>query len=473
MRKTKIVCTIGPASEDIERLRQLTAAGMDVARLNFSHGSHEEHAARIARIRTVEAEFGRPIAILLDTKGPEIRIGTFADKMITLNAGDAFTLTTEPVVGSSSIVSVNYAGLPATVVPRDRLLLDDGLLELEVKSVAGSSVECRVMVGGQLGDHKRLSLPGKKLNLPALSDADRSDLIFGIEYGVDLIAASFIRNASDVAEIKQFLAANGSGIPVIAKIESRDGIENLDSILRAADGLMVARGDMGVELPAEDVPIIQKQMIHKSRKAGKPVITATQMLDSMTRNPHPTRAEVSDVANAVFDGTDAVMLSGETAQGKYPVQSVRTMARIAERTETALQFSEAVTYRAIGAASSVTDAIGHATVQIAAEVNAAAIITSTVSGWTARMVSKHRPRTKIVAVTPDERTARFLNLLWGVFPVVGEDIKTTDQMINIATARSLQAGLVYPGDTVVITAGVPVGVAGTTNLIKVHEIEKA
>ncbi|HOB43109.1 MAG: pyruvate kinase [Bacillota bacterium] len=470
MRKTKIVCTIGPASDDLDTLRSLANAGMDVARLNFSHGVHEEHAERIRRIRAVAAECGKNIPIMLDTKGPELRIGAFESGSITLAPGDTFIITTQPLLGNSEIVSVNYPGLPILVSQGDKILLDDGQLEMEVRSVKGPAVECEVIVGGVLSDRKRLSVPGRRIDLPTLSSEDKMDLAFGIEHGIDIIAASFIRTASSVQEIKSFTESRGVSLPVIAKIESREGIENINSILRSADGLMVARGDLGVELPAEDVPIIQKQLIQKCRRAGKPVITATQMLDSMIRNPHPTRAEVSDVANAVLDGTDAVMLSGETASGKYPVESVRTMARVVERTETAGHFAEAPVQRGGSAAITATDAIGHATVQIATELKAAAIITSTKSGWTARMIAKHRPKTPIVAVATDEQTARILNLVWGVYPVQGHDIATTDEMISTAVAKAQEAGFVREGDTVIITAGVPVGMSGTTNLIKVHEI---
>lgn len=472
MRKTKIVCTIGPTSQDPAIMRRLVAAGLDVARLNFSHGIHEEHAARIRTIREIGAETGEHIPIMLDTRGPELRVGEFANGAVQLEAGQAFTLTSRKVTGSASEVSVNYDGFPKVISVGDRVQLDDGLLEMDVTAIRGQDVECRVLAGGMLSDRKRVAVPGHDLDLPSLSDEDREDLLFGIEQGVDLIAASFIRNADDMRSMKTFLAEHGCTTPVIAKIESREGIENLDSILRLADGLMVARGDLGVEMPAEDVPIIQKQIIQKCRRAGKPVITATQMLDSMTRNPHPTRAEVSDVANAVFDGTDAVMLSGETANGKYPVESVSTMARIAERTEMALPYQDAARQRLSTASPSVTDAIGHATVQIAAELKAAAIITATRSGWTARLISKHRPITRIVAVAPDAQTARMLNLLWGVTPIVGEQIVTTDDLINVAVSKAKESGIVGIGDTVVITAGLPVGVTGTTNLIKVHEVRQ-
>lgn len=470
MRKTKIVCTIGPTSDDLDTLRNLVKAGMDVARLNFSHGVHEEHAERIRNIRLVAQEYEKHIPIMLDTKGPELRIGAFESGSITLTPGELFTITTEPVLGNSGVVSVNYPGMPILVSPGDEILLDDGQLEMVVRSVKGPAVECEVIVGGILSDRKRVSIPGRQVDLPTLSSEDKKDLAFGIEHGIDIIAASFIRTASSVQEIKSFIESRGASLPVIAKIESREGIENIGSILRFADGLMVARGDLGVELPAEDVPIIQKQLIQKCRRVGKPVITATQMLDSMIRNPHPTRAEVSDVANAVLDGTDAVMLSGETASGMYPVESVSTMARVVIRTETAGHFTDVQAQRGGSGSTTATDAIGYATVQIATELRAAAIITSTKSGWTARMIAKHRPKTPIVAVATDEQTARILNLVWGVYPVQGHDIATTDEMITTAVTKAQEAGFVRKGDTVVITAGVPVGMSGTTNLIKVHEV---
>ncbi len=469
MRKTKIVCTIGPASSDREMLRNLIRAGMDVARLNFSHGTHDEHLVRLKAIRAAAELEGKHIAIMLDTKGPEIRIGTFANGPITLSAGDVFTLTTKAVAGTAEHVSVTYLGLPQDVRSGDRLLLDDGLLELRVESTTDSEVRCRVVVGGPLSNRKGLNVPGKRVNLPPISPQDEADLRFGVANEVDLIAASFMRTAADVIAIRKFLESCGGNIPIIAKIENKEGVDNLDAILKVADGFMVARGDMGVEFPAEEVPLIQKQMIHKGNAAGKPVITATQMLDSMIRNPRPTRAEASDVANAVFDGTDAIMLSGETASGKYPLESVVTMARIATRTEQALAYNSDHGH-SYQANATVTDAISHATVQAASQLTAAAIITSTQSGWTARMVAKYRPKAPVIAVTTKEATARRLNLLWGVYPVLGETIATTDEMMDEAVKRSLAAGLIKNGDLVVITAGVPVGVPGTTNLIKVHVV---
>ena len=465
MRKTKIVCTIGPTSEDPEILRKLIRSGLDVARLNFSHSNHEEHKQRIATIRAIAREEGKHIAIMLDTKGPEIRIGTFDNGPINLVAGERFTLTTEAVSGNEERVSVSYQGLSTDVVSGDRLLLDDGLLELTVEAVSGPDIHCRVVVGGPLSNRKGVNIPGKRVNLPTISKQDEADLRFGVEHEVDFIAASFMRTSGDVHDIRKFLERQGASIPIIAKIENKEGIDNLDAILKVTDGLMVARGDMGVEFPAEEVPIIQKKMIEKCNLAGKPVITATQMLDSMIRNPRPTRAEASDVANAIFDGTDAIMLSGETASGKYPVESVQTMARIATRTEQALP---PVDRQNTG--STTTDAISHATVHAANELQATAILTSTQSGWTARMVSKYRPKAPIVAVTTDEQTARRLNLLWGVYPVLGEMITSTDELMENATRRALQEGYIKNGDLVVITAGVPVGVPGTTNLLKVHVV---
>ncbi|KAF0194588.1 MAG: pyk [Bacillota bacterium] len=470
MRKTKIVCTIGPTSESIEMLRELIRAGLDVARLNFSHGTHAEHLERINSIRQVAAEEGKHIAIMLDTKGPEIRIGTFATGSTTLEPGDPFTLTTEKILGTRDRVTVTYEGLPQDVLPGDRLLLDDGLIEIKVEQVVGSEIHCRTVVGGVVSNRKGINVPGKRVNLPAISVQDEADLKFGVDHNVDFIAASFMRSAADVFAIRKMLEKFGATIPIIAKIENKEGVDNLDSILKVVDGLMVARGDMGVEFPAEEVPIIQKQMIQKCNATGKPVITATQMLDSMIRNPRPTRAEASDVANAIYDGTDAIMLSGETANGKYPLESVQLMARIAERTERALPYEEYRTHRFVSPSPTVTNAISHATVQAAAELCAAAIVTSTQSGWTARMVSKYRPNAPIVAVTTDAQAARRLNLVWGVYPVMGEHISTTDEMMEVAVLRSLQAGYIKNGDLVVITAGIPVGVPGTTNLLKVHVV---
>ena len=470
MRKTKIVCTIGPASDDPEILRQIIRAGMDVARLNFSHGTHEDHATRISLIRQLAAEERKHIALMLDTKGPEIRIGTFVNGSVLLAGGDEFTLTVSPIEGTDKRVSVTYANLAQDIEVGDRLLLDDGLIEMSVIAIEGPDITCRVVVGGVLSNRKGINIPSRRVNLPTISAQDEADLRFGIEQGVDYVAASFMRNSTDVHEIRKFLEKNGAEIPIIAKIENKEGIDNLDAILKFSDGLMVARGDMGVEFPAEEVPIIQKRMIEKCNRVGKPVITATQMLDSMIRNPRPTRAEASDIANAIFDGSDAIMLSGETASGKYPVESVLTMARIAERSEKALACENKRRLRADGTVSTTTDAISHATVQVANELGAAAIVTSTQSGSTARMVSKYRPQAPVVAVTTQAEIARRMSLFWGVHPIIGDVVNNTDELMDNAVKRSLEEGYIKNGDLVVITAGVPVGVPGTTNLLRVHVV---
>ncbi len=468
MRRTKIVCTIGPASESPEQLKKLILAGMNVARLNFSHGDYEEHGKRIENIRKVSHELGRNVAILLDTKGPEIRIKKFSEGKIQLNEGDFFTLTTEDIMGDNTKVSVTYEGLPQDVKAGDKILIDDGLIELKVMEITDTDVKCQVQNGGPLSDRKGVNLPGISVSLPAMSEKDYNDILFGIEQGVDFIAASFIRKASDVLAIRRVLEENNSDIHIISKIENQEGVDNLDEILRVSDGLMVARGDLGVEIPVEEVPLAQKTMIENCNRAGKPVITATQMLDSMMRNPRPTRAETSDVANAIFDGTDAIMLSGETAAGKYPEESVKTMAQIAERAEQAIRYDEILGKKTFVPKASITDSISSATCASAQNLGASAIITSTQSGFTAKMVSKYRPKCPIIAVTPDETVVRKLLLSWGVFPVLGNQTDNTDDMIQEAINTSLNSGHIKNGDLVIITAGVPVGIAGTTNLLKVH-----
>lgn len=469
MRKTKIVCTIGPASESPDMIKKMVLAGMNVARLNFSHGNREEHGRRIDVIRKASDETGVPVAILLDTKGPEIRLGTFANGSVHLEAGQKFTLTIKDVVGNEQIVSVTHAGLPQDVTSGHSILLDDGLIELKVEEVTETDVICRVINGGAVGDRKGINLPGTLVSLPAMSPKDREDIFFGIQMGVDFIAASFIRSAGDVLAIRRLLEEHDSKIEIIAKIENKQGLDNLDSILKVVDGLMVARGDLGVEIPTEEVPLAQKHMIAQCNKLGKPVITATQMLDSMIRNPRPTRAEASDVANAIFDGTDAIMLSGETASGSYPVESVATMARLAERTELAVEWDQFV-FRQQRESQSVTDAISNACRQTAVRLGAAAILTSTQSGHTARMVSKYRPGMPIIAVTPTPAVQRKLLLTWGVEPILGRETDDTDEMIYESITSALDAKLIRNGDMVVITAGVPVGVPGTTNLLKVHVV---
>jgi pyruvate kinase len=471
MRKTKIVCTLGPASDSPEMIRKLILAGMNVARLNFSHGDYEEHGARIRTIREAVKELGRNVAILLDTKGPEIRVGKLKEEPIELVQGDTIILTTEDILGDKDRIPVSYKDLPNDVAPGATILLDDGLIGLTALDVRGSEIVCRINNGGMLKSRKSVNVPGVKVNLPGITDKDRADILFGIEQGVDYIAASFVRKAQDVLEIRQILEEhNATHIQIIAKIENQEGVDNLDEILQVADGLMVARGDLGVEIPAEQVPLVQKMMIRKCNLAGKPVITATQMLDSMQRNPRPTRAEASDVANAILDGTDALMLSGETAAGKYPVESVETMARIAERAETAIEHRDVLLRQSRDQQKSITEAISQAVASSALDLDAQAILTATESGFTARMVSKYRPKAPIIAVTPHEGVMRQLALIWGVVPVKGEMVNNTDEMFEMAIQAAVSGGHVKLGDLVVITAGVPVGRSGTTNLIKIQHV---
>lgn len=470
MRRTKIVCTLGPASSGVPILKELMAAGMNVARLNFSHGTHEEHSVTISSARQAAREQGNNLALLLDTKGPEIRIGTFKESKITLREGDRFTLTTVQTEGDGSRVSVNYPGIVNDVKAGMRILFDDGMIIMEVLGVTETDVHCYVCAGGELSNRKGVNIPGAKLNLPAISEKDKEDIVFAIKNDMDFIAASFVRKADDVLAIRAILEAHRSGIQIIAKIENQEGVDNIDKIIAASDGIMVARGDLGVEIPAEDVPLVQKSIITKCNTVGKPVITATQMLDSMIRNPRPTRAEASDVANAIFDGTDAVMLSGETAVGKYPLEAVRTMARIAQRAETALHYKKILESFDPPAERNVTDAIAFATCHAAQELGAAAIITATQSGSTARNVSKYKPKARIVAVTPREHVARRLALTWGVFPVLCRPADNTDEMFSAAIDATLRSGYIENGDLVLITAGVPAGVSGTTNLLRVHTV---
>ncbi|MBP1154604.1 MULTISPECIES: pyruvate kinase [unclassified Paenibacillus] len=472
MRKTKIVCTIGPVSESLDMFKKLIDAGMNVARLNFSHGDFEEHGNRIKTVRQASQEMGKSIAILLDTKGPEIRTGKLKDdQKVELIQDNLITLTTEEVLGDAERVSITYRDLYKDVRIGSTILIDDGLIGLSVEDIRGTDIVCRIKNGGLLGGKKGVNVPGVKINLPGITEKDANDIIFGIQQGVDFIAASFVRKASDVIEIREILERyNAAQIQIISKIENQEGVDNLDEILEVSDGLMVARGDLGVEIPAEDVPIVQKAMIKKCNQVGKPVITATMMLDSMQRNPRPTRAEASDVANAIFDGSDAVMLSGETAAGKYPIESVQTMARIAERAEQAMEHREILVRQSKAQQTTVTEAISQSVANSALELDAKAILTATESGYTARMVSKYRPKAPIIAVTPDERVLRRLSLVWGVVPVKGESCSSTDQLFEHAVDSSVKTGLVSLGDLVIITAGVPVGRSGTTNLIKVHQI---
>ncbi|ANS73744.1 pyruvate kinase [Paenibacillus yonginensis] len=473
MRKTKIVCTIGPSSESLENTKKLIMAGMNVARLNFSHGDFEEHGNRIKNIRQANQELGKSVAILLDTKGPEIRTGKLAVEPIDLVQDEFVTLTTEEILGDQNRISVTYKDLPNDVEVGSTILIDDGLIGLTVVDIQGTEIKCRIVNGGTIKSKKGVNVPGVAISLPGITEKDANDIVFGIEQNIDFIAASFVRKASDVLEIRALLEKhNASHIQIISKIENQQGVDNLDEILEVSDGLMVARGDLGVEIPAEDVPLVQKMMIEKCNRVGKPVITATQMLDSMQRNPRPTRAEASDVANAIFDGTDAIMLSGETAAGKYPVESVLTMSRIAEKAESALAYREIFEKQSHAQQSTVTEAISQAVASSAMDLNAKAIITSTESGHTARMISKYRPQSPIIAVTTEDQTLRRLALAWGVTPVKGEVADSTDAMFDNAMKGGLASGLVKEGDLVVITAGIPLGRSGSTNLIKVGQITK-
>ncbi|TWI56987.1 pyruvate kinase [Halalkalibacter nanhaiisediminis] len=471
MRKTKIVCTIGPASETVDKLVLLIEAGMNVARLNFSHGDFEEHGARIKNIREAEERTGKKVAILLDTKGPEIRTQTLEGGVAELVMGDELVISMTEVIGNKKKISVTYPGLVHDVHPGSKILLDDGLIGLEVTEVREGEIVTNVLNSGTLKNKKGVNVPNVSVNLPGITEKDAADIKFGIEQGVDFIAASFVRRAADVLEIRELLEQNnGADIHIIPKIENQEGVDNINEILEVSDGLMVARGDLGVEIPAEEVPLVQKDLIKKCNAVAKPVITATQMLDSMQRNPRPTRAEASDVANAIFDGTDAIMLSGETAAGDYPVESVQTMNNIARRTEQALNYEAMLRKKTKEAKTTITSAIGQSVAHTASNLSAAAILSATESGYTARIVSKYRPKSPIVAVTSNERVIRKLNLVWGVNPILGKEANSTDEMLESTIETALTTGAIKQGDLVVITAGVPVGETGTTNIMKVHVI---
>ena len=464
MRRTKIVCTIGPASERPEKIRDLLAAGMDVARLNFSHGTHEEHGRRLAVLKEEAAKQGRQLGILLDTKGPEIRTGIVPEEGVPLNNGASFTLDNDLSPGCVDRVGISYNELWREIEPGQHILIDDGLLDLEVTGVVPGKIHTIVRNGGILKSQKGVNAPGVKVNLPAVTAKDVEDIRFGLSQGIDFIAASFTRKAQDVLAVRRIVEEAGANVQIIAKIESREGLENLDAILEVADGLMVARGDLGVEIPVEEVPVWQKTMIRKCNLLGKPVIVATQMLDSMIRQPRPTRAEASDVANAILDGTDAIMLSGETAAGRFPVEAVQMMDKIARRTESAHWQSKNQRHPHLN----IAEAIGYASYTIAGDLEAAAIITPTQSGLTARLISKYRPKALIIAATPFAETARRLSLQWGVHPLLVPESTGTDQLLSVAVHASLVKGLVRTGEVVVLTAGVPVGKVGTTNMIKVQ-----
>ena len=471
MRKTKIICTLGPASDSPEMIRQLMLSGMNGARFNFSHATHEYAKEKLAVVKQLRQELKLPVATILDTKGPEIRIGTFKNHKVELKEGQLFTLTTEEVEGTENQVSITYKDLPKDIEEGRTVLLDDGLIEMKVMTKTETTIVCRVENGGMISDRKGINVPGTKLSMPFISERDRSDIIFGIEEGFDCIAASFTRNAEDILAVRKILDEHDChSINIIAKIENAEGVENIDQILRVVDGIMVARGDMGVEIPLEDVPILQKKLIKKAYLAGKQVITATQMLDSMMKNPRPTRAESTDVANAIYDGTSAIMLSGETAAGSYPVEALKTMVRIAERTEEAIDYIHRFQSRETIANFDVTNAISHATCTTAHDLGASAIITVTMSGVTARQLSKFRPASPIVACTNRETVYHQLSLSWGVIPMQIETETDSESLFEHAVEAAQRAGLVHSGDLVVITAGVPLGVSGTTNMMKVDVV---
>lgn len=471
LRKTKIVCTLGPATEDDAILKQLMQEGMNVARFNFSHGDHEQHERNLMRVRRMREELGFPVAALLDTKGPEIRLRNFVEGKVQLEKGQTFILTTEEIEGDARRASISYKNLAKDVSKGSRILIDDGLIELVVQEVSGTEIICEVLNGGFISNHKGVNVPNAELSMPYISERDREDIIFGIEKGFDFIAASFVRTAEDVLEIRKILEDHHCDcINIIAKIENMQGVDNIDSIIEVSDGIMVARGDMGVEIPLEDVPVIQKLIIKKVYNAGKQVITATQMLDSMMKNPRPTRAEATDVANAIYDGTSAIMLSGETAAGMYPVEALKTMVKIACRTEEAIDYKARFKKRETLENPDITNAISHATCTTALDLNAAAIITVTKSGVTARMISKYRPDCPIIGGSTFGYVCRQLNLSWGVIPILIREERNTDELFLHAIEVAKKEGHLIAGDLVVITAGVPLGIPGGTNLLKVQEV---
>ncbi len=469
LKKTKIVCTIGPASDSEEMLAKLMDAGMNAARLNFSHGVHSEHKVRIEKIKKVREKKNLPIGIILDTKGPEVRLGKFDGGRAEIREGDRVIVTTEEILGTAERFSVTYKEMPDEVKIGSKILIADGMLQLEVVEIEKKEVTTKALNSGILTDRKNVNIPGATSKLPALMEKDIEDLKFGIENGIDIVAASFIRKASDVLEIRRVLDENGGeGIHIISKIENREGVDNIDEILEVSDGIMVARGDLGVEIPTEEMPLIQKKLIKHANEAGKPVITATQMLESMIKNPRPTRAEVTDIANAIWDGTDAVMLSGETAIGEYPEEAVKIMASIAKKTESTLDMKKLISIGEVPTKTSVANAISLATCTTAYDLGVKAIIVPTNSGTTARMVSRFRPDMPVVATVYDYKVMCRLSILYGVYPVVVERSSNTDEAIRNSIEAAGASGLVSNGDYVVITAGIPMGVSGTTNMMKVH-----
>ena len=470
MRKTKIICTLGPSTDKDGVLRELVANGMNVARFNFSHGSYEEHKGRLDMLKAVRAELNKPVAALLDTKGPEIRLKEFKNGVEMLEAGQTFTLTTREVEGTKEICSITYKDLPQDVHEGGTIMLDDGLIKLAIKSVTDTDIVCEVLNSGKIKTKKGVNVPGVHLSMPYLSQRDRDDIIFGVQQGFDFIAASFVRTAQDVYDIRNLLNEYDSNIRIIAKIENREGVNNIDSILAAADAVMVARGDLGVEIDFTELPGIQKDIIDRSFSFGKPIVTATQMLDSMMVNPRPTRAEISDVANAIYDGTSAIMLSGETAAGAYPVEALKTMSAIAERTEQEGFHLRGRTMDSNPGKISVSDATAHAACLTARDVNAAAIVTVSESGTTARLLSKYRPQQPIIACVMREQVQRQLSLSWGITPLMMSLAHSTDELIEMSTALAKENGYLHNGELAVVTAGVPVGVSGTTNMIKIHMV---
>ena len=470
MRKTKIICTLGPSTDKEGVLRDLIANGMNVARFNFSHGSHEEHLGRLEKLKALREELGKPVAALLDTKGPEIRLKDFKNGVENLVAGQTFTLTTRDVEGTNEICSITYKDLPMDVEPNGTIMLDDGLIKLQIQTVNDTDIVCTVLNNGKIKNKKGVNVPGVHLSMPYMSQRDKDDIIFGIQQGYDFIAASFVRTAQDVYDIRNLLNQYDSNIRIIAKIENREGMNNIDSILAAADAVMVARGDLGVEIDFTELPGIQKTIIDRSFSFGKPIVTATQMLDSMIVNPRPTRAEISDVANAIYDGTSAIMLSGETAAGAYPVEALKTMSAIAERTEQEGFHLRGRQMDSNPGKISVSDATAHAACLTARDVNAAAIVTVSESGTTARLLSKYRPQQPIIACVMREQVQRQLSLSWGITPLMMSLAHSTDELIEMSTALAKENGYLHNGELAVVTAGVPVGVSGTTNMIKIHMV---
>ena len=473
MKKTKIICTMGPNTNDRNIMKALIENGMNVARFNFSHGSHEEQKGRMDLLKELREEAKKPIAILLDTKGPEIRLRDFEGGKVELVSGQQFILTTEEIMGTAQKATISYKNLKNDIKVGTTILIDDGLIEMTVEEIRGEEIVCRVINGGFVSNHKGVNVPGAILSMPYISEVDLADIVFGVEHGFDFIAASFVRTKEDIQEVRKIVEDRGSKIKIIAKIENMQGIQNLEEIINVADGIMVARGDMGVEIPLEEVPILQKKMIKMAVAQGKHVITATQMLESMIKNPRPTRAEATDIANAIYDGTTAIMLSGESAAGLYPVEAVKTMSRIAERAEQDIDYRGRMqkVKEDRQETPDITTAISYATCSVASDLNAAAIITVTMSGFTANMIARYKPGCQIIGCTLDEKVYRQLNLLWGVKPVMIQKERTTDALFEEAVFKAKQAGLVKTGDTVVITAGVPLGVVGKTDMIHVVEVE--